>query len=166
MILIELKVPKRKPTLLSQPPKDEKAPVPKKYVPFSGRDSRSIEIAFQKLVEEDEDGLRRDVTQTGDNGDGSCIVEGDISSGNAKDGETDSDKQDKGCRVKVPVNEDYLFDVDIERRELGPVYWLGPIYEVRRGSWFYQEGSTLRPCDENLATQLEEGYLKAKPWRY
>lgn len=69
-------------------------------------------------------------------------------------------------QVKVPVNEDYLFDVDIERRELGPAYWLGPVYDVRRGSWFYQEGSTLRPCEENLANQLEEGFLKIKPWRY
>jgi hypothetical protein len=71
-----------------------------------------------------------------------------------------------GGKVRVPVHEDFLFDVDVERRELSPVYWLGPIYEVRRGSWFYQEGSTLRPCDENLATQLEEGYLKIKPFRY
>ena len=46
------------------------------------------------------------------------------------------------------------------------MYWLGPVYDVRRGSWFYQEGSTLRPCEENLAAQLEEGYLKIKPWRY
>lgn len=66
----------------------------------------------------------------------------------------------------MPVNEDFLFDVDIERRELGPVYWLGPIYETRRGTWFYQEGSALRSCDENLSTQLEEGYLKVKPFRY
>lgn len=79
--------------------------------------------------------------------------------------ETSRDETTSG-RVKVPVQEDYLFDVDVERRELLPVYWLGPIYEVRRGSWFYQEGSTLRPCDENLATQLEEGYLKVKPFRY
>ena len=56
--------------------------------------------------------------------------------------------------------------MDIEARELAPTYWLGPIYDVRRGSWFYQEGSSLRPCDENLAVQLEEGYLKIKPWRY
>lgn len=28
------------------------------------------------------------------------------------------------------------------------------------------EGSTLRPCDETLATQLEEGYLKFKPFRF
>ena len=68
--------------------------------------------------------------------------------------------------IKVPVNEDFLFDVDVENRELAPTYWLGPIYNVRRGSWFYQEGSNLRPCDENLAIQLEEGYLKIMPWRY
>ena len=68
---------------------------------------------------------------------------------------------DHGDQVKVPVNEDYLFDVDIEHRELAPAYWLGPIYEVTRGSWFYQEGSTLRPCDENLAIQLEEGYYSS-----
>lgn len=67
--------------------------------------------------------------------------------------------------TKVPVNEDYLFDVHIEKRELEPAYWLGPVYEVRRGSWFFQEGATLRPCDEKLANQLEEGYLKIMPWR-
>jgi hypothetical protein len=67
--------------------------------------------------------------------------------------------------TRVPVNEDYLFDVRIERRELEPAYWLGPVYEVRRGSWFFQEGAILRPCDENLANQLEEGYLKNAPWR-
>lgn len=71
----------------------------------------------------------------------------------------------KGGHIKVPVNEDYLFDVDVEHRELAPAYWLGPIYNVRRGSWFYQEGSALRPCEENLASQLEEGYLKIRPWR-
>ncbi|KIV81812.1 hypothetical protein PV11_03966 [Exophiala sideris] len=62
----------------------------------------------------------------------------------------------------VPVNEDYLFDVHIEKRELQPAYWLGPVYEIRRGSWFYTDGM---PCDENLANQLEEGYLKLAPWR-
>jgi hypothetical protein len=82
---------------------------------------------------------------------------GDTRTTNAKDGQAQS--------VNVPVNEDFLFDVDVEERELSPAYWLGPIYEVRRGTWFYQEGSTLRPCDENLATQLEEGYLKTTPWR-
>lgn len=78
----------------------------------------------------------------------------------------DATNIEKGGPVKVPVNEDFLFDVDVERRELAPAYWLGPIYDVRRGIWFYQEGSLLRPCDENLAGQLEDGYLKVKPWRY
>ena len=71
----------------------------------------------------------------------------------------------QGESEKVPVNEDFLFDVDIDTRELAPTYWLGPVYDVRRGTWFYVEGNTLRPCDENLATQLEEGYVKAKAWR-
>jgi hypothetical protein len=44
----------------------------------------------------------------------------------------------KSGGVMVPVNEDYLFDVDVEGRELGPVYWPGPVYDVKRGTWFYQ----------------------------
>ncbi len=71
-----------------------------------------------------------------------------------------------GGGTRVAVNEDFLFDVDLDDRELAPVYWEGAVYEVRRGSWFYQEGSVLRPCEENLAAQLEEGYLKIKPWLY
>ena len=63
----------------------------------------------------------------------------------------------------MPVNEDYLFNVEIETRELAPAYWLGPIYDVKRGTWFEPNGN---PCDEHLATQLEEGYLKVKPWRF
>lgn len=45
---------------------------------------------------------------------------------------------------KVAVNEDYLFDVDLKTRELAPVYWLGPVYEVLRGTWFYQGRRLLR----------------------
>lgn len=76
-----------------------------------------------------------------------------------------SDEFDSSKLTKVPVNEDYLFDVIIEQRELVPAYWIGPVYDVRRGSWFYQESAGLRPCDENLANQLEEGYIKIAPWR-
>lgn len=127
---------------------------------FSLHDSRSIEAAYQGLVEEDEDTEdarrggkdSRAGLETSDNKENTSINEaGDL---------------EQGGRVKVPVNEDFLFDVDVEKRELAPVYWLGPIYEVRRGTWFYQESSALRPCEENLATQLEEGYLKVKPFRY
>ncbi|KAL9108558.1 MAG: hypothetical protein Q9227_006644 [Pyrenula ochraceoflavens] len=79
-----------------------------------------------------------------------------------------SSREDTNTRddnVKVPVNEDYLYDVSVTKRELEPAYWLGPVYEVRRGSWFYVEGSSLRPAEENLANQLEEGYLKLRPWK-
>ena len=38
--------------------------------------------------------------------------------------------------VTVPVNEDYLFDVHIRKRELASAYWEGPVYSVLRGTWF------------------------------
>ncbi|KAI9818312.1 MAG: hypothetical protein M1832_004430 [Thelocarpon impressellum] len=144
-------VPKRKPLPLAQPSADAKPPpAPKKFVPFSIRDSRAVEKAFQKYADdEDAHAQGRNDESAGRN---TAI---DDSSGHERRG-----------KVTVPVNEDFLFDVDIERRELAPVYWLGPIYDVRRATWCYQEGSTLRPCDENLATQLEEGYVKVKPFRY
>ncbi|KAK2802506.1 hypothetical protein FQN50_007312 [Emmonsiellopsis sp. PD_5] len=111
---------------------------PKKFVPFSTRDSQAVEAAFQNLADRED----------------------------SRDSPGTRDTTSTSEPVKVPVNEDYLFDVDIQKRELAPAYWIGPIYEVRRGTWFYQEGSTLRPCDENLATQLEEGYLKVQPWKF
>ncbi|KAJ0358216.1 hypothetical protein COL154_009357 [Colletotrichum chrysophilum] len=159
-------VPKRKPQFLRDKPKptdDAKPPPqPKKFLPFAKGDSRAIELAYQRLLEDSEKrrgdrsqrnvsgGSRRGRKTTGDDGPHSSL-------------ETSPESAPK---TRVPVNEDYLFDVDIEKRELEPVYWLGPVYEVRRGTWFYDEGSSLRPCEENLASQLEEGYLKVKPWLY
>jgi hypothetical protein len=137
-------------------------PPPKKLVTFSEHDSRAIETAFQKLAEEHDD-LSKEQSEDD-------IGMSRPSSSAGKKANTSMNEagmdENAGGKVRVPVHEDFLFDVDVERRELSPVYWLGPIYEVRRGSWFYQEGSTLRPCDENLAGQLEEGYLKVKPFRY
>ncbi|KAJ5777105.1 hypothetical protein N7520_000351 [Penicillium odoratum] len=130
--------PKRKPGLLEPKKADQKPPPPpKKFTPFSSKDSQSIETTYLQLSE-------------------------------IEDSKTASQAQSKPSTPvskKVPVNEDYLFDVDVEARELGPAYWIGPIYEVRRGTWFFQDGSNLKPCEENLATQLEEGYLKLQPWR-
>ncbi|KAF2452280.1 DDHD domain-containing protein [Lineolata rhizophorae] len=158
-------VPKRKPRLepAGPPPgSDKPPPAPKKFVPFSKGDSRAIESAFQKLAD-DEDAIVRERQLLGGGGDlGTMSLRDKRRSWN---GPLHGGSRG-GLPVKVPVNEDYLFDVDVDKRELGPAYWLGPIYEVRRGTWFYPEGSTLRPCDENLATQLEEGYLKVRPWRF
>ncbi|OQE19067.1 hypothetical protein PENSTE_c016G03630 [Penicillium steckii] len=130
--------PKRKPSLNDQKKPDQKPlPPPKKFIPFSLKDSQSIEATFQNLVE----------------------LEDTRSNNQArKEGE-------KRSSTKVAVNEDYLFDVDVEQRELSPAYWIGPVYEVRRGTWLIQDGSNMKPCEENLATQLEEGYLKLRPWK-
>lgn len=161
-------MPKRKPEWLKskKPPRDPKpTPPPKKYVAFSAEDNRSLESAYQSLLEEAEE--ERNTGSIKASGSGSkrkrTLGAQDAPGGDL--GEQPS-RNEEQVGVRVPVNEDFLFDVDIEERELSPVYWLGPTYDVRRGTWFYQEGSTLRPCEENLAAQLEEGYLKAKPWLY
>ncbi|KAI1650106.1 DDHD domain-containing protein [Daldinia loculata] len=160
-------VPKRKPNFLKTKKKEDdaaKQTPPKKFVAFSKNDSRSIENAYQKLLEEleDERGKGSKNKQIRSSSQRRRAVSSEDEHNTSIDGE--NSPQQGGLRV--PVNEDFLFDVDIEQRELAPVYWLGPIYDVRRGTWFYQEGSTLRPCEENLAAQLEEGYLKIKPWTY
>ncbi|KAG0156544.1 hypothetical protein PDIDSM_3725 [Penicillium digitatum] len=127
--------PKRKPSIVGQKKADQKPLLsPKKFIPFQGKDSQSIETTFQKLSD-------------------------------IEDARPNQPNNSNPVLTKVPVNEDYLFNVDVEQRELSPTYWIGPVYEVRRGTWFIQDGSSLKPCEENLATQLEEGYIKLCPWR-
>lgn len=123
---------------------DKPVPKPRKWIPFSSEDSRSIEKAFQKTAAEDDAAETRRGILSPQAPEHSGLA-------NVPDSST-----------KVSVNEDYLFDVEIETRELSPAYWLGPVYDVKRGTWFTVDGE---PCDEHLATQLEEGYLKVKPWR-
>ncbi|KAK8124585.1 DDHD domain-containing protein [Apiospora kogelbergensis] len=161
-------VPKRKPQLIKgkkeKEKEDTKPAVPKKFLAFTKNDSRSIEGVYQKLLEDVEDQRGRHTSKKRAS---STSRRGRAaSSEDMPNTSIDASQADQRQGIRVPVNEDFLFDVDIEMRELAPVYWLGPVYEVRRGSWFYQEGSTFRPCEENLAAQLEEGYLKVKPWTY
>lgn len=159
-------IPKRKPQFLRTKKKepDNSRPVaPKKFAAFSNVDSRSLENTYQRLLEETEHDRRKGGharTRSSSNRSRGVSIESPPNTA------FDRDAGDLPPGSRVPVNEDFLFDVNIEHRELAPVYWLGPIYEVRRGTWFYQEGSSLRPCEENLAAQLEEGYLKTKPWTY
>lgn len=150
-------VPKRKPNLNGLPIETpEKHPLPKKWDLFSESDSKSIEAAFQKLSEESEASDRQKLA--------GLNSPADTHFGSHESGDVGDIPELK--TVKVPVNEDYLFDVDVQNREFGPAYWLGPVYEIRRGTWFYSDGVRLKPCEENLAYQLEEGYLKIKPWRF
>ncbi|QIW98753.1 hypothetical protein AMS68_004271 [Peltaster fructicola] len=145
-------IAKRRPNVTEPTKSDKPPPVPKKYAAFTKTDSKALEAAWQGLVEEDERVGYPPPLEPQPGG-----------AHHARSDSRATKTKDPG-RIKVPVNEDYLFDVDVERRELGPAYWLGPIYDVRRGTWFYQEGSVQKPCDEKLAAQLEEGYLKVKPW--
>lgn len=57
------------------------------------------------------------------------------------------------------VKEDGLFSVDIDKREMLPTYWNGPIYEIRRGLWFY-EFSTPYPCEWELSDALDRAYAQ------
>jgi hypothetical protein len=137
-------VPKRKPLSAHGLAPDTSLPKAKKWIPFSTSDSAAIEAAFQKTADaadaaETNKGLATPTTPD-------------------KEGTTA-----KATTTKVSVNEDYLFDVEIETRELAPSFWLGPVYDVKRGTWFTTDGEAV---DESLATQLEEGYLKVKPWRF
>lgn len=60
----------------------------------------------------------------------------------------------------VPVLEDLLYHVHLNNRELMPIYWDGPVLEVRRGIWFETKGSGIfSPCDEQLGNCLEDLYL-------
>lgn len=47
--------------------------------------------------------------------------------------------------------------------QMYPVFWThrGPNIPVRRGRWFFDER---RPCPEEMSDELEEGYMKIKPW--
>jgi hypothetical protein len=133
--------PKRKPFSDNAITPDKPLPKPKKWISFSSSDSRAIESAFQKLADDDDNNTPLFSPAP----------------------PTASSKNDNVATTKVSVNEDYLFDVEIETRELAPAYWLGPVYDVKRGTWFAPSGE---PVDESLANQLEEGYLKVKPWRF
>jgi len=163
-------VPKRKPQFLKpKKGKEQDSPkpaAPKKFSAFSKVDSRSLENAYQKLLEEAETDRGKGLFHQNMQTQSSSRLPRAVSQEDRPNTGFDSDVNSSSAGLRIPVNEDFLFDVDILERELAPVYWLGPIYEVRRGTWFYQEGSSLRPCEENMAAQLEEGYLKTKPWTY
>jgi hypothetical protein len=127
--------PKRKPALLDQKKPDQKPPPPPRK--------------FIPFSQKDSQSIEATFQRLSD----------------VEDSQDPREESAQQVPTKVPVNEDYLFDVDVGQRELSPAYWMGPVYEVRRGTWFFQDGSGLKPCEENLATQLEEGYLKLRPWR-
>lgn len=59
----------------------------------------------------------------------------------------------------LDVNEDRLFEVNFESMRMAPIYWPGPEYEVRRGTWFTYDGT---PLAKELAKKVEAGYFEVK----
>ncbi|OMP85025.1 putative phospholipase, mitochondrial [Diplodia seriata] len=159
-------IPKRKALVFANSAsRSDKPPQPKKWNPFSTGDSRALEATFQKICDEAEEAERKKLQNQG----GAPAQNEEPEQWQIKERNVRWERSEPNgmLKAKVPVNEDFLFDVDVEERELAPAYWIGAVYDVRRGTWFYQESATsLRPCDENLANQLEEGYIKIKPWRF
>lgn len=94
---------------------------PKKFVAFPLLDSGRIENGYQRQLEiaEDKRGRARLVPQP----------LGRTGTGNQAATSVGGASTTIGPRVLIPVQEDFLFDVDIEKRELCPVYWLGPVFE-------------------------------------
>lgn len=45
-----------------------------------------------------------------------------------------------GSKTVTPIMNDGLFEVNVATREIYPIYWDGPVYEVRRGVWFEPKG--------------------------
>ncbi|KAF9989060.1 hypothetical protein BGZ75_007742 [Mortierella antarctica] len=164
----------------NEPKKNPKAPAPPKkpattWVPFSIRDSNALERAYaltQPILEEKR--------QTPEGGYGSESATDDDHD-HDHDHSNHISKQEPSLRLQMPemhgptssssssslsssggstvlVNEDYLFEVDIHKMEIKPVYWLGPTYEVRRTVWFLQLDGKFVPCEANLSKQIEYGY--------
>jgi hypothetical protein len=97
---------------------------------FSPQDSRAVELTYQKM---------KQFTAS--------------SRGNLKDGTLTDDAAGAAAETrgygKVPVLEDFLFEVDILNRELYPVYWDGPVNEVKR-----RFGQSVAPNAPMISTRL------------
>ena len=83
-------------------------PAPKKFVTFSAHDSRAIESAYQKLADENDD-PNTEMHKEADDGD----LGGRSTTGNKPNTSVQEAGQDEnaGGEVRVPVHEDFLFDV-------------------------------------------------------
>ncbi|GEQ70189.1 hypothetical protein JCM33374_g3865 [Metschnikowia sp. JCM 33374] len=63
----------------------------------------------------------------------------------------------------VDVREDRLFKVELDKMQLSTVYWQGPVYQVRRGTWFTRDGA---PLSDTLAAKIEKGYNDVKAYKF
>jgi hypothetical protein len=71
-------------------------------------------------------------------------------------------KDDEDDVLTLSIGDDGLFGVNVKTFEWGPIYWDGPIYEVRRGIWFEPKGAggIYIPFNHNVTKQIEDGFKK------
>ncbi|EJD52265.1 hypothetical protein AURDEDRAFT_181761 [Auricularia subglabra TFB-10046 SS5] len=87
-----------------------------------------------------------------------------LNSGETYDGPAaDEMEEDEEDVVGVAIYKDKLYEVDVRRMQLKPVYWrrTGKPIPVMRANWMYDQS---RPVPEPLNGQLEEAYLRRRPW--
>lgn len=132
-------VPKRRPHPAGENKDEKPTGAPKKYAAFSKRDSKAIEAAFQKVLEKEDSEEASKMQQQ----------RGDAPHARPEAKPSKSLKaEDKPGNIRVPVNEDYLFDVDVEERELAPAYWLGPVRNVKPAVLIKLTRYRSMTCDE------------------
>lgn len=81
---------------------------------------------------------------------------------------TDPDEPEEQRRFRVPVLEDHLFDVDMERMIMYPALWAGYDQQVVRATWFYvASDGACSPiaCNSPLEQDIILAYNTAQPWR-
>ncbi|KAI9189842.1 hypothetical protein H9P43_001275 [Blastocladiella emersonii ATCC 22665] len=68
----------------------------------------------------------------------------------------------------VMLGDEQLFEVDVDAMVRYPLYWPGPVVEVRRALWFAPTGLGGKwiPVDAALNRQVEDGYQRVRPWQY
>ena len=80
----------------------------------------------------------------------------------------DPDEPESNRRMRVEVMEDHLFEVDLAKMNLFPVFWKGVLLKVVRANWFYASrdtgGYAPIPYNEGLSRDLDAAYAKVKPW--
>ncbi len=74
------------------------------------------------------------------------------------------DSQDTAKKAFVPVGVSRLHLVEMPAMLMKPIYWnpINDISDVTRGTWFYTD--SMLPLEQDLAVELETGYLDMKPW--
>lgn len=81
----------------------------------------------------------------------------------------DPDEPDSERKYKVPVLEDKLFDVDLEKMQLYPVFFKGVLLPVVRATWFYwsevREEYSPISFSSDLGQDLSKAWQDSKAWQ-